>query len=285
MDNPTQHWHRLNFDLPEAMAEDLASLCHALGSCGSQAEEKNGLCRLVVYFDSDCDMERIRDGIEPFLQRLELSAAGPVERQEECDWQAEWRRFFVPVWATPNLVVRPSWIPLELESGQIEVVIDPQMAFGTGGHESTQLCLRLAESTWRQGGRCLDLGCGSGVLAIAVAKMGAVGVVALDVDPLSVTNTRDNLAVNGIVSGVEVGQGSIEAATGEFDMVLANILSGVLLPMLPKIKRRLKPEGVVVFSGLLAKEGEMFGAAVETAGLRVEECIEKNGWISMAARN
>ena len=149
---------------------------------------------------------------------------------EERDWEAEWRRFFAPVWATERIVVHPSWIPVELAEGQIAVHIDPKMAFGTGGHESTQLCLQALEHYLRPGARCLDLGTGSGILSIAAALLGAGSVLAVDIDEKAVANARENLAHNRIDSGqVEVRLGSVEAiAERPFDLVLANIQSHVL---------------------------------------------------------
>ena len=279
-----RHWHRLSFAVPPERADELAAMCHALGSLGSHVEDEEGACRLLAYFDSSCDMEGVGQGLEPFLRQLGLEAPGPVQRQEERDWLAEWRRFFTPVWATPRIVVRPSWTPVPLEGDQVEVVVDPQMAFGTGGHESTQLCLALAERAWKRGGRCLDLGCGSGVLAIAALKSGVAEVVAVDVDPAAVANARDNIRANGVEMGARVLHGGIEAASGVFDTVLANILFPVLAPLLPDIRDLLQPGGEAVFSGLLAKEEEAFAAAVVQAGMEVTRRADRNGWLALGAQ-
>lgn len=278
-----RHWHRLSFAVTPERADELAAVCHALGSLGSHFEEGEQGSRLLVYFDASCDMDGVGRRLEPILQQLGLAAPGAVQRQDERDWLAEWRRFFTPVWATPRIVVRPSWTPVDLGPDQVEVVVDPQMAFGTGGHESTQLCLELAERAWRRGGRCLDLGCGSGVLAVAALKMGVAEVEAVDVDPAAVANARDNILANGVAEGARVLHGGIEAATGVFDTVLANILFPVLVPLLPDIRCLLVPGGVAVFSGLLVKEEEAFAAAVEQAGMRVTDRTSKNGWLALRA--
>lgn len=277
------HWHRLSFAVAPQRADELAAVCHALGSLGSHFEEEEQGSRLLVYFDASSDMDAVGRQLEPFLQPLGLTAPGALQRQDEHDWLAEWRRFFTPVWATPRIVVRPSWTPVDLGPDQIEVVVDPQMAFGTGGHESTQLCLELAEGTWKRGGRCLDLGCGSGVLAVAALKMGVAEVEAVDVDPAAVANARDNILANGVTEGARVLHGGIEAATGVFDTVLANILFPVLVPLLPDIHSLLVPGGGAVFSGLLVKEEQAFAVAVEQAGLRVAGRTSKNGWLALRA--
>jgi len=287
VDTGTQSWHCLQLAIPQSCSEDVSVCCFELGSCGLHTEEEGETTRLIAYFDASLDVEVIRQQLEASLGGLGLAEAEvAVQRVAAQDWEAAWRRFFRPVWATPRIVVHPSWIPVDIDAEQVAVVIDPQMAFGTGGHESTQLCLRGLEACLQPGDCCLDLGTGSGVLAIAAARLGAGRVLALDVEPRAVENARANLARNGIDAGrVEVRQGSVDQVAGEvFELILANIQSHVLRPLLGPARRLLAAGGRALFSGLLAREEQEFCRWVEGAGLRVEAVHAKNSWICVVAR-
>ena len=172
-----------------------------MGSCGLQVEEAGERARLSIYFAAgpELDMGVVMREIERHLSALDL-VPPPMTSEAVAvrDWDAEWRRFFRPVWATPRIVIHPSWIPVATEGDQIAVTIDPKMAFGTGGHESTQLCLQAMECHVRVDMRCMDLGAGSGILSIAAVRLGAGSVLAVDIDAVAVDNARQNIDRNGI---------------------------------------------------------------------------------------
>jgi ribosomal protein L11 methyltransferase len=285
-----QTWQCLRLEVPSACSEELGARAYALGSCGLQAEEAGERTRLSIYFatEPDFDLAMVRRELELALAALDL--APPlieVDCVEAEDWEEDWRRFFRPVWATPRIVVHPSWIPVETKEDQVAIVIDPKMAFGTGGHESTQLCLQALDRFLSPQARCLDLGTGSGILSIAAALLGAESVLAVDVDEVAVVNARENLARNAIAEQcVEVRTGSLEVVgEASFDLILANIQSHILRPLLTPIDRLLKPVGLVLFSGLLVREGADFCGWVEDAGLQIETTMEKGEWICVVARN
>ena len=279
----------MRLEVPAACAEDVSAWAYELGSCGLQAEEAGEQTRLSAYFAAEptCDLAEVERELTNRLGALGLASPIGAECIEEQDWEAEWRRFFAPVWATERIVVHPSWIPVEIAEGQIAVRIDPKMAFGTGGHESTQLCLRALESYLRPGARCLDLGTGSGILSITAALLGAGSVLAVDIDEKAVANARENLAHNRIGSEqVEVRLGGIEAvAEGPFDLVLANIQSHVLRPLLAPLRGLLAADGRIAFSGLLAREEAAFCRWVTEAKLEVDTILTKEAWICAVARN
>ena len=282
-------WHCLRLAVPAACAEDVSAWAYELGSCGLQAEEVGEWTQLSAYFAAEParDLTGIRRELTRRLAALGLASPIGTECVEEQDWEAEWKRFFAPVWATEQIVVHPSWIPVELAEGQIAVRIDPQMAFGTGGHESTQLCLQALERCLRPGMRCLDLGTGSGILSIAAALLGAGPVLAVDIDEQAVANARENLAHNRIDSEqVEVRLGGVEAvAERPFDLVLANIQSHVLRPLLTPLCGLLAADGRIAFSGLLAREEAAFCRWVTEAKLEVDTILAKGEWICVVARN
>ena len=241
---------------------------------------------LLAYYDDAVDAKGLHHMVESLLEKYALSdAAIAVSEVPKQDWEANWRQFFSPIWATSRIVIHPSWIPVEVDSEQIAIVIDPKMAFGTGEHESTQLCLQMLEEMVRPGWRCLDLGTGSGILAIAAASLGAGSVRAVDPDPNAVHNARENVLRNGISeSVVEVAAGGIDAADGElFDLIVGNIQSSVLRPILAPIAGCLRDRGRAIFSGLLHEEREPFCEAVEASGLRVVEVRARGNWVSACA--
>jgi ribosomal protein L11 methyltransferase len=275
--------------VPAACAEDVSAWAYELGSCGLQAEEAGEWTQLSAYFAAEParDLTGIRRELTHRLAALGLASPIGTECVEEQDWEAEWRRFFAPVWATERIVVHPSWIPVELAEDQIAVRIDPKMAFGTGGHESTQLCLQALERCLRPGMRCLDLGTGSGILSIAAALLGAGPVLAVDIDEQAVANARENLEHNRIGSEqVEVRLGGVEAvAERPFDLVLANIQSHVLRPLLTPLRSLLTADGRIAFSGLLAREAAAFCRWVTEAKLEVDTILAKGAWICVVVRN
>ena len=282
-------WHCLRLEVPAACAEDVSAWAYELGSCGLQAEEAGERTRLSAYFAAEptCDLVEVQRELTNRLDALGLVSSIDTECVEERDWEVEWRRFFAPVWATERIVVHPSWIPVELAEGQIAVSIDPKMAFGTGGHESTQLCLQALECCLRPGMRCLDVGTGSGVLSIAAALLGAGSVLAVDIDEKAVANARENLAHNRIGSEqVEVRLGGVEVVEERsFDLVLANIQSHVLRPLLTSLRGLLAADGRIAFSGLLAREEAAFCRWVTEAQLEVDIILAKEAWICVVARN
>ena len=282
-------WQCLRLEVPAACADDVSAWAYALGSCGLQAEEVGERTQLSAYFAADParDLAGIRRELTHRLAALGSMSPIGTECVEERDWEAEWRRFFAPVWATERIVVHPSWIPVEIAEGQSAVSIDPKMAFGTGAHESTQLCLQALECYLRPGARCLDLGTGSGILSIAAALLGAGPVLALDIDEKAVANARENLVHNRIGSGqVKVRLGGVEAvAERSFDLVLANIQSHVLRPLLAPLRGLLAADGRIAFSGLLTREEAAFCRWVAEAKLEVDTTLAKGAWTCVVARN
>lgn len=282
-----QSWHCLELEVPQALVDDLSTLCFEMGSCGLEVDESGAQTSLRVYFTVECPMADVRAAIADYLSN---NALGPVavgdSQVEEEDWESEWRTFFRPVWATPNIVVHPSWIPVD-PGESIAVIIDPKMAFGTGGHESTQLCLRALERYMKPNFECLDLGTGSGILSIVAAKMGAATILALDIDPVAVENAEENLRRNDIaVDRVDLRVGSVESIDAErqFELIVANIQSHILEPILADLHALLAPGARIIFSGLLVKERDAFCAAIEEVGLHTEDVYVKNEWICSIAR-
>ena len=231
------------------------------------------------------------DGVtrESVAHLLRARGEPDVELREDViadqDWNATWEASLQPI-EVGTFVVAPTWADLPAASdGKTVLRIDPKMAFGTGYHESTRLVLRLLPDVVPDGGRVLDVGTGTGVLAIAALALGARSAIGVDIDPWSVTNGRENAAINGVASRLDLREGSLEtvAETG-FDLVLANIIRAVLEPMLPDLAALTTPGGTVVLAGLLATERERMLAAAEAAGLRLLADDTENEWWACALR-
>ena len=185
--------------------------------------------------------------------------AGPVETEvvADRDWNAEWEASLQPI-QVGSFVVAPSWttVPPEMAGGTV-LRIDPKMAFGTGYHETTRLVLRLLSSAVLPQDRVLDVGTGTGVLAIAALCSGAQSALGVDVDPWSVANGNENAALNGVEDAFEVREGSLEVVPEKgFDLVIANIVRSILEPMLPGLVERAASGARLVLSGLLQTERE-----------------------------
>lgn len=206
--------------------------------------------------------------------------------QPNEDWEREWRRGLQPRRVTDRIVVKPSWTAWDAEPGQIVIDIDPQMAFGTGEHGTTRGCLRLLDPSVRAGDRVLDVGSGSGILAIAAALLGAGEVVAVESDPDANINARENIERSGTGGRIRLiealADGAVLDGLGRFDVVVANILSGVIRPLLPAFHRALggDPEGRLIVSGILRTEHEDVVRDAATAGFRVERTEPEDEWWS-----
>ena len=195
------------------------------------------------------------------------------------NWNAVWEATIQPTRVGP-FVVAPTWANLPDDLAALTVLrVDPKMAFGTGYHESTRLALGLLAPRVPQGGRVLDVGAGTGVLALAALKTGAASAIGVDIDPWSVENARENAELNGVADRFENRLGSIEEVpeTG-FGLVLANILRSILVPMMPDLAARLAPGGTLILAGILRTERETMLAATAASGLALAAEATENQW-------
>jgi ribosomal protein L11 methyltransferase len=206
--------------------------------------------------------------------------------QENEDWARTWKQGLAPRVLSPRLVVKPTWTEWDAAPGQIVLDVDPQMAFGTGEHATTRGCLRLLDRVVREGDRVLDVGSGSAILAIAAVRLGAAEAVAVEYDPDANINALENIEQNGTAGRVRIVEALAEpgmmAELGRFDLVLANILSGVIRPLLPAFRDALGggPDGRLIVSGILLSEHADVLRDAEAAGFRMQTTDEEDEWWS-----
>ena len=222
------------------------------------------------------------------LQAFELRPIGEVQTRvvHEEDWAEAWKQHFPVLRVGRRLVVRPTWREHVAQPGDVVVSLDPGMAFGTGLHPTTRLCLAGVEQ-WADVGRLedarvLDVGCGSGILAVAAALLGAQSVVGIDTDPLAVKATRSNAALNGLAARIEARRGSLPMPSPEqFDLVLANLVASVLVDLAAELAEDLRPGGRLLASGIFAdREAEVL-KAFGAAGLLVVDRLRETDWVAL----
>jgi ribosomal protein L11 methyltransferase len=205
-------------------------------------------------------------------------------RVAEADWAEAWKEYFWPERITDTIVVKPTWRDFPATKDQIVIEIDPGMAFGTGTHPTTALCIRMIETHLKTGDTFLDVGTGSGILMIAAAKLGARQLCGVDSDDMAVTVAGKNLKLNQ-VGPFRIFTGNlVDAVHDRFDVVVANILAEVILELLPAVAGVLKEKGAFICSGIVTEKKEAVLAGLKEMGFGVADVLEKEGWVAIAAR-
>ena len=253
-------------------------------------EQMKGVSRVKIYVTDDADGQAQLKG---YLAGIDLPYTTAALR--EYDWAHSWQKYYRPMAVGEKLYIVPEWErdTADIPAGATRLLMNPGLTFGTGSHASTQLCLEGLEACTRKGDRVLDLGCGSGILAIAALCLGAGQAVGVDIDPKAVDVAYENAALNGIgrercrflAGNVIADQGLVqELAREKAQVVLANIVADVIIPLAPVVPQLLDREGTFLCSGIIDTRGDEVAAALEQAGLLVTTLREKNGWIALEAR-
>lgn len=211
-----------------------------------------------------------------------------VKSVSEEDWADAWKKHYHTTKIGEQVIIRPVWESYTLQPDEIEIVLDPGMAFGTGTHATTQLCLEALETHPLIGQAVLDLGCGSGILSILATQLGASQVMAVDIDPVATNVTRENLALNRIEQGVEVVTGSLDEvlATGiQYDLAVVNILARIIIALCDSgLERVIKPNGVAIFSGIIRLQEADVREALAGIGLVTQHVRYQGDWVAIETR-
>lgn len=260
--------------------------------------EDDGTAYLTFYLDQDVDTARIlgevRQELEGMRNYVDVGECTIEESEtEDVDWVNNWKKYFHQFYIDDILVI-PSWEDVKTEdSDKMVIHIDPGTAFGTGMHETTQLCIRALRKYTKKDALVLDVGCGSGILGMLALKFGAGHSVGTDLDPCAIDATHENMEVNGIdkdqyevMIGNIIDDKAVQDQVGyeKYDIVAANILADVLVPLTPVIVHQMKPGAVYITSGIIDDKEEVVVEAVKAAGLTVLEVNYHGEWVSVVAK-
>jgi ribosomal protein L11 methyltransferase len=292
----TVFWHQAVFAVPaqyvecaEAALYNLGALSVTLQDAGEQpllepAPGETPIWNLSVVtglFPQDKNPDELLQNLHLVLGEVVIADFFEISRVENQEWERAWMRDYGPMHFGRRLSVYPGHIPPE-DPERSNIILDPGLAFGTGTHPTTSLCLRWLDAQELTGKICVDYGCGSGILAVAALLLGASRVYAVDIDPQALTATRQNAERNGITFGLQVSMadklGSVDA-----DIVVANILSNTIIDLAAALTGLVRPGGKLVLSGILCEQSEAVRAAFNQA-FDFEMEIEAEGWALLVAR-
>jgi ribosomal protein L11 methyltransferase len=280
--NP-ERWLVLTVESPSAELTPL--LAEGLVACGGSAVEEDGaLLRTYIAAPAGEPDAFVLDA----QRKLSAIGGAPItvawEWRAHEDWSERWKRGLGPRRVGARMIVTPTWRRPDTRAGDIVLAIDPEMAFGTGEHATTRAALRLLERALIEGASVLDIGTGSGILAIAAARLGAATVDAAECDAEALPYAEANMLRNGAVPAVRLHHVLVDdhylmVRRGHYDVIVANVLSSVLRPLLAPLRRALRPRGALVLGGILVAEADEMREAASTAGLEViEEDVEDEWW-------
>ena len=298
-------WTELVIEVPRAHAQTAESVATALCDGGLYIEDYADLEQQVWQIahvdlieqdllDKPRDVVRIHLYASPEENaaalaedlRGRLLAAGVQHSLSQAgvrqqDWENAWKQHYHPLEIGARLAVAPSWEDYP-GAGRTVLRLDPGMAFGTGTHETTALCLEVLDGAVQGGERMLDVGCGSGILAVAALLLGAQSALAVDIDPMAVRTAAENAQRNGVADHIQVVAGDLAgAASGQYDIITANIVADAILRLAPAIPPLLAPGGLFVASGIIDDRAAEVAAGLAAAGLTVRATREKNGWVAI----
>jgi ribosomal protein L11 methyltransferase len=278
------NWYALELSCTEGAEEAVEYALMEAGALGTEAgvsADTSGLLRVTAYFEEPPEVERVRASLAEALRVYGLASSDVREMKfsevEGRDWLAEWKKGWRPV-EVGRFVVAPPWSEVAEREGRIVIRVEPGMAFGTGTHETTRLCLAAIEKHF-EGGSFLDVGTGTGVLAIAAAKLyTSARVEACDTDPLAVSVAEENARLNGVGDRVRFRVGSVDDTTASADLVCANLTADVILPLLPALLGA--SCGRLVLSGILDTQAAQVAARLSELGVGDHELTADGEWVA-----
>ena len=298
-------WLRVSLSVDGELAEAVAEALERYTSGGVVVESDvkfvnaedlgtpYGPVKVYGYIIIDENIQETRQKVEEALWHIHTIRQLPQPEYSEIadeNWMEAWKVHYRPIPIGEKLLVMPAWIELE-DASRLTVKIDPSMAFGTGTHPSTQLCLELLEVYTQQGNAVIDVGCGSGILSIAALKLGASKAICVDIDAAAIKATLENSRANGVDDAVETGLGSVDEvraktfSVNQAPVVLANILAPVIIRLFDGgLAQLVTPGGVIILAGILDEQGASVRAAGEAHGLTFVEERHIGDWVALVMR-
>ncbi len=243
--------------------------------------------KVSIFVPEEKNLEEYIAFLRERLCALEINADISLEGLNEEDWSESWKQYYKPV-PLGRITVVPAWEKYEAKDGEVIVRMDPGMAFGTGTHETTRLVIKILQDEKLEGKRVLDVGTGSGILSICASKLGALECYAYDIDPVAVKVARDNCLSDGctnITVGVSDLLRNVDTSGGKFDICVANIVSDIIIRMMPDIAEYLAPQAPLILSGIIGQRSDEVKSAVLKAGFKIEREEWENDWVALLCRS
>lgn len=299
-------WNQVCIETKEQAADLVSSVLIDAGACGVEIEggsvipaqhdeyraaiESTENVVVKAYYGEDGFQETldfIKDRLEVFKCSGDVDAGAlniSVNTIPDTNWNENFKKHFTTFRAAGNIVIKPSWETYEGDKSDIVIEIDPGMAFGSGAHETTRMCLELIQKYMPTKASVLDIGCGSGILGIACAKLGADNVHALDYDPVCVKVTRENASANNVT--VEAKQSDLlgNAEKNKYDLIVANIVADIIIRLNKDVKDYMKPNAAYIISGIIEDRLDEIKQSLEENGLDVLEMLSQGDWRALAVR-
>lgn len=288
-------WAQLTVETSQEAVDAVANYLFELNANGIEFKEdstsSHSAVKLISYFRMDDNVSDCVQAIQGFLTQLPEFGVNPhpaevwLEEVEDEDWSVKWRSDFHPRRVGKRLIIAPTWHELTPNEAEILIRLDPGMAFGTGYHPTTEVSMKLLEKVIRKGDIVADIGTGSGILSIAAAKLGAKRVDAVDLDETVIPIATGNFQLNGVTRIVQPRQGDgLNALCGTYHLIISNILSEVILPMIPHYSQFLNREGKVILSGFMEREANAVENALRANGFHSVVIRKLDSWVGISAK-
>lgn len=269
-----QHFVQLTF-AASPRQEEIQGILSAYSPSGIVEEESEWTCCFTLE-----EWNKNESTIRESLRAVFADCMFSIERIAPQNWNATWEATIQPIRVGERFVIHPSWHRVDSEAGVIPIIVDPKMSFGTGYHATTRLMIRSIEQIDLNGKRVLDVGTGTGILAIAAVKAGAAFALGIDNDEWSYENSMENVRLNGVESRVEIALGSMEVVAGEFDCIIANITKNDIVQLLGDILVHTHRGSSLLFSGILAVDETAMIDAFTKSNLTVAHTLTEEEWIA-----
>jgi len=246
---------------------------------------------LKAYFSESEEVEKIIDFVKERIVKIPQEEEGYpygeliLNSVDDEDFANNWKKYYKPTKIGERIVIKPSWEDYQAGPNEVVVELDPGMAFGTGTHETTSMCIEALEGYLNKGDHIYDIGCGSGILSIVAAKIGAERVVAVDIDPVCVEVSKENIQLNGVEDRVEVFKGDLfEVLEDRVDLIVSNIIAEIIVTMIGDLDRFLKEEGIFITSGIILDKKDLVEKALLENGFKILETKIKGEWVCIIAQ-
>lgn len=245
---------------------------------------------IKAYFSESDDLENIIQGIKSRIDNNPELIADEnivtINVVDDNDWAESWKKYYKPIRIGTNIIIKPSWEDYQLVEDDIMIELDPGMAFGTGTHETTMMCTEALERFVKSRDIVYDIGCGSGILSIVAAKLGASKVVGVDLDELCVKVSNKNIILNNVEDIIEIKSGNLlDVVEGKANIIVSNIIAEIIAEMTKDLKEYLSDDGIFITSGIILEKIELVENALLENGFKILDSMRKNEWACIIATN